>query len=202
MRGVPEQQAVAEMRIFLETERLVLRQFTEDDLDNLFDLDGDPDVMRFINGGRPTPLVQVRHEILPTYLRPSRIPGFGTWVALERSSGGFLGWFGFRPPKDGSTDDPELGFRLRKSGWGKGYATEGFARSYPKGFSEYSVRRVFAMTMTVDIASRRVMEKAGLKFVRTLVLDWPDYVEGAEHGGVEYALYREEWESSRRLALG
>ena len=47
------------------------RPFTEDDLDNLFDLDSDPDVMRFINGGRPTPLDEVRHEILPTYLRPS-----------------------------------------------------------------------------------------------------------------------------------
>jgi Acetyltransferase (GNAT) domain len=69
---------VAEMRIFLETERLVLRLFTDDDLDNLFDLDSDPDVMRFINGGRPTPLEEVRHGILPTYLRPSRIPGFGT----------------------------------------------------------------------------------------------------------------------------
>jgi hypothetical protein len=51
--------AVAEMRVFLETERLVLRQFTEDDLDDLFDLDSDPDVMRFINGVRPSPLEDV-----------------------------------------------------------------------------------------------------------------------------------------------
>jgi len=48
--------------------------------------------------------------------------------------------------------------------------------------------------MTVNIASRRVMEKAGLKFVRTFFLDWPDYIEGAEHGDVEYALCREEWQ--------
>src|SRR5947209_4806364 len=187
------------MRIFLKTERLVLRQFTEDDLDNLFDLDCDPDVMRFINGGRPSPLEEVRNEILPTYLRPSRIPGFGTWVAIERSSGGFLGWFGFRPPKDGSTDDPELGYRLRKSGWGKGYATEGSRALIQKGFREYGVRRVFATTMTVNIASRRVVEKAGLKFVRTFFLDRPDYIEGAEHGGVEYALYRDEWQSTGQL---
>lgn len=184
------------MRVFLETERLVLRQFTEDDLDNLFDLDSDPDVMRFINGGRPTAIEEVRNEILPTYLRPSRIPGCGTWVAIERSSGGFLGWFGFRPPKDDSTDDPELGYRLRKSGWGKGYATEGARALIQKGFRELGVRRVFATTMSVNIASRRVMEKAGLKFVRTFFLDWPDYIEGAEHGDVEYALFREQWQST------
>jgi hypothetical protein len=80
--------------------------------------------------------------------------------------------------------------------WGKGYATEGSRALIQKGFRKYGLRRVFAMTMTVNIASRRVMEKAGLKFVRAFVLDWPDYVEGVEYGGVEYALYREEWEST------
>ena len=70
------------MHIFLETERLVLRLFTEDDLDNLFNLDSDPDVMGFINGSRPTPLDEVRNEILPTYLRPSHIPGFAQIAAI------------------------------------------------------------------------------------------------------------------------
>jgi len=50
--------------------------------------------------------------------------------------------------------------------------------------------------MVVNVASRRVMEKAGLKFVRTFHQPWPDYIEGQEHGDVEYALLRSEWERS------
>ena len=57
------------MRVFLETERLVLRRFTEDDADNLFELDGDPEVTRFITGGNPTPRDAIRYEILPRLLR-------------------------------------------------------------------------------------------------------------------------------------
>ena len=63
-----------------------------------------------------------------------------------------------------------------------------------KGFAELGVRRVFASTMVVNVASRRVMEKSGLKFVRTFHQPWHDYIEGQEEGDVEYALLRSEWE--------
>jgi RimJ/RimL family protein N-acetyltransferase len=56
------------MQVFLETERLVLRRFTEADVDNLFDLDSDPDVMRFLTGGRPTSRDVIRNETLPRFL--------------------------------------------------------------------------------------------------------------------------------------
>ena len=56
------------MDVFLETDRLVLRQFTAADLDNLVELDSDPDVMRYITGGRPTPREHVRDEVLPAFL--------------------------------------------------------------------------------------------------------------------------------------
>ena len=63
-----------------------------------------------------------------------------------------------------------------------------------KGFHERGVRRVVASTMAVNIASRRVMEKAELKFVRAFTQPWPYVVEGSEHGDVEYALDRADWE--------
>ena len=64
------------MSIFLETERLVLRQFTEADVDNLVELDSDPDVMRYINGGLPTPRDEIQNDILPNWLRYyARWPG-------------------------------------------------------------------------------------------------------------------------------
>jgi RimJ/RimL family protein N-acetyltransferase len=56
------------------------------------------------------------------------------------------------------------------------------------------VQRVFAETMAVNVASRRVMEKAGLRLVRTFHQPWPDHIDGEEHGDVEYALRKADWE--------
>jgi RimJ/RimL family protein N-acetyltransferase len=112
--------------VFLETERLVLRRFTGADLDLLVELDGDPEVMRYITGGRPTSREELRDEVLPAFLRYyQRSPGHGFWAAVEKATGQFLGWFHLRPPEGASPDEPELGYRLRRSAWGKGYATEG-----------------------------------------------------------------------------
>ncbi len=60
-------------------------------------------------------------------------------------------------------------------------------------FAALGAERVVATTMTVNTGSRRVMEKAGLVLVRTFFEDWPEYIEGAEHGDVEYALTRAAW---------
>jgi RimJ/RimL family protein N-acetyltransferase len=179
------------MQVFLETDRLVLRQFTEGDVDNLVDLDSDPEVMHFVNGGKSTPRDVVQKEVLPRCLSYYRhFAGYGFWAVVEKSTREFLGWFHLRPPHDGHPDEPELGYRLRKSAWGKGYASEGARALVQKAFGELGARRVFATTMTVNAASRRVMEKAGLKLVRTFHQEWPDYINGQEHGDVEYALDR------------
>jgi RimJ/RimL family protein N-acetyltransferase len=187
------------MDAFLETDRLLLRRFIMDDVDNIVALDGDPEVMRYISGGLPTPREEIATDILPTWLGYyDRFAGYGFWAAQEKSSGEFLGWFHFRPPPGHEPDDVELGYRLRKSAWGKGYATEGSRALIAKGFDDLGVRRVFAFTMVVNVASRRVMEKAGLKFVRIVHRDWPIDVEGDEQGETEYALTRAEWEARER----
>ena len=103
------------MQIFLETERLVLRRFTEADVDDLVELDSDPDVMHFINGGRPTPRREIESDVLPTFLDYyERFVGYGFWAAIEKSSGRFVGWFHFRPATVDRPDEVELGYRLRK----------------------------------------------------------------------------------------
>ena len=183
------------MRVFIETEHLVLREFTPDDLDDLVALDGDPEVMHYVTGGRTTPREEIRDDILPAFLAyHDRGTGYGFWAAIEKSSGDFLGWFHFRPRPGAPVDEPELGYRLRASAWGKGYATEGSRAIVRKGFTDLGVRRVVAETMAVHVASRRVMEKAGLRLVRTFHQPWPYPIEGDEHGDVEYALERDEWE--------
>ncbi len=183
------------MWVFLETERLLLRRFTESDVANLHDLDGDPEVMRFINGGKPASRYVIRNDTLPRFLRAyERFEGFGVWAAIERSTGEFVGWFEFYPRKDAVPEEVELGYRLRSSAWGKGYATEGSVALIRKGFTELGVQRVVAETMAVNAASRRVMEKAGLRYVRTFHQQWPERIEGDEHGDVEYALTKADWE--------
>ena len=182
------------MLVLLETERLVLRRFTEADVDDLSALDGDPEVMRFITGGETTPRDVIRDETLPRFIRAyERFEGFGVWAAVERSTGEFLGWFEFYPPEGRGPEEVELGYRLRRSAWGKGYATEGSRALIRKGFTEFGVRRVVAETMAVNAASRRVMEKAGLKYVRTFRHEWPHRIEGEEHGDVEYALTKADY---------
>ncbi|MFL6051763.1 MAG: GNAT family N-acetyltransferase [Actinoallomurus sp.] len=187
------------MSIFLETNRLTLRRFTEADEDNLVELNSDPEVMRFLNGGKPTPREEVRSRILPRFLGYyERFGDLGVWAAEEKATGWFLGWFHFRPrktePRDGEI---ELGYRLRRSAWGKGYATEGSRALIHKGFTEQGVERVVAETMTVNVGSRRVLEKAGLTLVRTFHPDCLDAIEGSERGEVEYALLRADWERER-----
>ena len=191
------------MDVFLETDRLVLRRLTMADADNLVDLDGDPDVMHFITGGRPTPRDEILHEDLPAFLDYyERFEGYGFWAAIEKSTGEFLGWFHFRPPEGGSPGEAELGYRLRKSAWGKGYATEGSRALIRKGFTELGIQRVLADTMAVHTASRRVMEKAALSLTRTFHQPWPYPIEGDEHGDVEYALTKAEWEGQQSTGQG
>jgi RimJ/RimL family protein N-acetyltransferase len=191
------------LQVFLETERLVLRRFTEADVDALSELDGDPEVMRFITGGRPTPRDVIRDETLPRFLRAyERFEGFGVWAAVERSTGEFLGWFEFYPPDGRGPEEAELGYRLLRSAWGRGYATEGSRALIRKGFAELGVWRVVAETMAVNAASRRVMEKAGLTYVRTFHQKWPERIEGDEHGDVEYALTKAEWERREAAERG
>jgi RimJ/RimL family protein N-acetyltransferase len=182
------------MQIYLETERLILRRLTDADVENLFELDSDPAVMRFINGGRPTPWEVIATETLPRLLAEyRRADGYGRWAAIEKSTGEFIGWLSLRA-HDGDLGKVELGYRLRRSAWGKGYATEGSQALVDRGFSELGAQRISATTMTVNAASRRVMEKVGLKYVRTFHESWPETIEGTEEGDVEYALTRSEWE--------
>jgi RimJ/RimL family protein N-acetyltransferase len=187
------------MSIFLETDRLTLRRFTEADEDNLVELDSDPQVLRFLNGGKPTPREEIRGQIRRLLDYYERFENFGFWAAQEKATDRFLGWFQFRPrtnePPDGET---ELGYRLRRPAWGKGYATEGACALIRTGFTELGVERVVAETMTVNLGSRRVLEKAGLTLVRTFHRDGLDTVEGYEHGVAEYALTKADWKRELR----
>lgn len=194
------------MQIFLETERMVLRRFTVADVDHLADLDSDPEVMRFLTGGRPTPHEVIQNDILPAFLRSYKsFSGFGVFAAISKGSGEFLGWFSFRPKDTAHPNDVALGYRLRRAVWGQGYATEGARALISLGFAELGVQRVFATTYLDNLASRRVMEKVGLKLVRTYRMTVAGLLanDSISHStseelwngdDVEYALLKADWE--------
>ena len=149
------------MHVHLRTARLTLRRFTATDDDNLVSLNSDPEVMRYITGGQPTSREQIPDEIIPFHPAAyGKHPGFGTWAADDIGTGQFLGWFHLRPRRSDGVID--LGYRLRRPAWGNGYATEGSRALIDKGFTEHGIDRVAAETLTVNCASRRVLEKCGL----------------------------------------
>jgi [ribosomal protein S5]-alanine N-acetyltransferase len=122
------------MNIFLETDRLILRNLTQDDVDNLVRLDSDSEVMRFINGGIATTREAITNEFLPyatSYYNKSKNLGF--WAIIERQNQEFIGWIFLRPEVDfkllqqlnlAESGAVELGYRLRQQSWNKGYTTE------------------------------------------------------------------------------
>jgi RimJ/RimL family protein N-acetyltransferase len=177
------------MTTYLETERIRLRTLTPADAPLLLDLDSDPEVMRYITDGVPATAEDVA-AYLPRVLRHYETGGdFGFWAAEERATGAFVGWFHFRLGPD-AADGVELGYRLRRAAWGRGYATEVSAALVRRGFERLGVERVFALTMSSNRASRRVMEKVGLRYVG-------DYVEtrfpGEDKRAVIYAVTRSEF---------
>jgi RimJ/RimL family protein N-acetyltransferase len=173
----------------------MLRRFTGADVELLFSLHNDPEVMRFLNGGRPASRQEIEREYR------ERFAGEDYLAAIEKVTDDFIGWFGFHQKEDRGPAGFELGYRLRRSAWGKGYATEGSRALIRKGFTELSVQRVFAETMAVNLASRRVMEKSGLMYVRTFHEVWSDPIAGSEHGEVEYALTKAAWEKQEAEGL-
>jgi len=185
--------------VYLETERLTLRRLTEADADNLFDLDADPEVMRHLTGGIPHTRDEIVRKVLPHYLSYyARYTDYGFWAAIEWGTGTFLGWFHFRPYAS-APEEIELGYRLMRSAWGRGYATEGSRALIQKGFTDLGVTKVVADALVANVRSRRVMEALGLRLESKFVCgedELPGRDENARYG-VKYALTKADWEFSR-----
>jgi [ribosomal protein S5]-alanine N-acetyltransferase len=172
------------MKIFLETPRLILRQFTEDDVDNLVALDSDPDVMHYINGGFPSSYEAIANTFLPDILSYyEEYDNLGFWAIMEKTSQEFIGWIVLRPESRFrfakllnavESDALELGYRLRKISWGKGYATEASQALIIKAFTEWNFQKIIAWALPENKASIQVMKKLGLTLQQEYVLTAAD----------------------------
>ncbi|GAA1601712.1 MULTISPECIES: GNAT family N-acetyltransferase [Kribbella] len=179
------------MGAYLETERLRLRRFSASDAGLLVRLDADPEVMRFLTGA-PTPRGEVENVVLPEILQVyAEHPELGTFAAEDAD--GFVGWFGMQPTADPATVG--VGYRLLRTAWGKGYATEGTRALITHAFTQLGMTRVEADTMAVNHRSRAVMRRSGLRFEKVFHVHFDDPLPGTEFGEVLYSVDRTTWEA-------
>ena len=130
------------------------------DVDDVVALNAEIEVMRSLDHGPPMTAVRVLAEEMPRLMAHNRrADRLGSWVARDRGTGSFLGWFMVRP-----TDEPlrtvELTYRLRRRAWGQGYDLEGMLGMIEMARAA-QVSTVIATMMADDVASRRLMETVG-----------------------------------------
>lgn len=148
--------------------------------------------MRYREAGKPHTRERTETETLPYFLAPRGRLDVWVWAALLKPAQRFVGLFALRPVDDGR-NEASIGYRLMPDVWGAGLASEGARALVAHGFDVLAFDRIYAEAMAVNVASRRVMEKACLRYVRTFHLEWDDPMPGTGDGEVEYALTREEW---------
>ena len=150
------------MNVILETERLLLREWTQDDAGALFAMVSDPEVMRYVDDGKPWADVGRVREWIEKLNVSYRTRGFSRWAVVEKDGGRAVGSCGFGLlPWSGEID---YGYLLARDRWGKGYATEIGRAALAHGFGRYGFEKVVASIAPENDASRRVLEKLGFVY--------------------------------------
>lgn len=146
--------------VILETERLILREFLLTDAANFFDLNNDPEVIRY-TGDEPFETLGDAEELIRNYSAYTE-SGFGRWTVVLKETGEILGWCGLRAyPHEEFVD---LGYRFHQKYWGKGYATESAQACLNYGFKDLNLDTIIGRSATDNTGSIKVLEKIGMKF--------------------------------------
>lgn len=189
------------MKIYLETERLRLREFVPEDFDFIKDLDSSSAVMRYISDGTPS-TDDIVQSTIDSFLKwPHRAGGYyGYWLAENKDTGDAIGWFQLRPLKEDMSnyDNLEIGYRLKEEYWGHGFTTEVSKALVNLAFMKLKAKEVWAITMINNHASQNVMKKCGLVFDREDVFS--EY-KGKDKRCVWYCIGRAEFKENKRSRL-
>lgn len=175
------------MKIFSETERLLLREILPQDEQGLFDLDSDPEVHRYL-GNEPVKSIEQIRELIQFIRQQYLDNGIGRWAVIDKTSGDFLGWAGLKLVKEQTNNHVnyyDLGYRLIRKYWSRGIATEAAVASLNYGFKVLGAKEIYAMADCQNIGSNNVLRKVGLKFIESF-----DY-NRVKHNW--YKVNRDEW---------
>lgn len=163
------------MSYLLETERLLFRKVTAEDLETLVEMRSDPEVNKYLGG----PEAQNREAIekrLPFYLDCYEKFGFGFCMMIWKETGEEIGSAGIQPL--GDSGEIEVGYNMKKAFWGKGIGTEAARAWLEHGFNIAGLERIVAVAHPENRASRHIMEKCGMTFEKM-----------ASHYGFDVVLY-------------
>jgi len=147
------------MPYLFESERLRFREFNFDDAENLYQLNLDPEVIKY-TGDPPFESKETARLFIYNY-KEYKLNGFGRWAVELKADGRFIGWSGL---KINELDKVDLGYRFFKSEWGKGYATEAAKACLEYGFNKLAMMEIIARCAKENLASVKVIEKLGMEF--------------------------------------
>lgn len=162
------------MQFYIETERLILRELLPADDAGMFELDANPEVHKYL-GNNPIQNIEQARETIKMVRQQYADNGIGRWATIEKSSGEFIGWSGLKYIKEMENNHInfyDLGYRLIPRYWGKGYATESCKAALEFGFNTMNLTEIIGTVNQENKASRRALEKCGLKFVEQFM--WKD----------------------------
>lgn len=164
------------------TSRLAFRLMGSDDAPLLFELDQDPEVMRYLNDGRPSTREDIEQRFVPRMMDfTDPAAGFGLWEVRRREDDEYLGWILARQYGIGTSyhepDNVELGWRLKRHCWGRGIATEAAAAIIQVLRHQPGIRAFCAIADPANVASTAVMRKLGMRYVDDRVhhTPWRDF---------------------------
>ena len=174
----------------LQTERLILREYTPADFDDLYGILSDPETMKFYP--QPYDEAQVRRWIdwnLDNYA----VFGFGLWAVVHKESGRFIGDCGITMQRINGKIRPEIGYHFHRDYHNRGYATEAAAKCIDFAFENTTFRTLYSYMKYTHVASYTVAMKNGMRFVE----EYPDPDDTFTR---VYAITRDEWEARGRRA--
>ncbi len=157
----------------LETNRLIMRPFEERDAEGLFLLDSNPDVMKYVGGVVSTKIEQSQ-QMIEFIQKQYKENGVGRLAVIEKSTNTLIGWSGLKyltSEINGMKNVYELGYRFLPEYWGKGYATETARAALNYAFNEIKTDMVYAMAVTENTGSNRVLQKLGFEELGTFLDD-------------------------------
>ena len=152
-----------------QSQRLSFELMTSKDAGLLYELDQDPEVLRYINGGKISTEEDIRNIMIPRmmeYLNKEK--GWGLWKVLETHNNEFIGWILIRPvgffTEDPQYENLEIGWRFHQKSWGKGYATEAAKQIVKEIEGQKKAKKITAIAVEENTASIKIMKKIGMTF--------------------------------------
>jgi ribosomal-protein-alanine N-acetyltransferase len=146
-------------RPITETQRLVLREFELNDAQNIWELNSDPEVIKY-TGDPPFEKIEKAREFLENYEEYKK-NGFGRWAVITKRTNSFIGWCGLKLNEQNLVD---LGYRFFKKEWNKGYATEAAAASLEYGFMHLNLNEIIGRVAVENKGSIKVLEKLSMTY--------------------------------------